>query len=260
MKVNILLTVLLIASSCQSTEKKVPNTIKRDSGLKIIYEEKGSGPMIEKGSKFYFKVKLFLDDSLVWENENGETIHDPIGNNLIEGMVELNGLLREGDNVIAVMPSSIAYGDKQRGIIYPGATLEFHKEITKVEEPKPLLYEALVSKYKKGNVNLMLDEYERITNTTDSSDYHLGVENLFEVSMILSRDEEYLDALTTLDYSLQNTINPTDYFFFRTQRIDMLDKLGRTQEAMDSLNILIEENPDSKELISFKTELEQRNN
>ena len=264
MKIKLLYLSLLVLVSCktdtQKTEHIVEDTLTTDSGLKLVYKEKGEGLKIEKGSKFYFKVKLFLDDSLVFENDNGQTIHDPLGNNLIEGMIELNGLLHEGDKVVALMPSSIAYGDEQRGPIYPGATLEFHKEITKVEQPKKLLYEELVSKYKNGNVKLMLDEYERITTTRDSLDYHLGVENLFEVSMFLIRDEKYLDALTALNSSLKMTANPNEYVFLRTQRVDLLDKLGRKQEAIDSLNILIEQNPDRKELIDFKTEIKQSDN
>ena len=122
MKLNYYLAIISIAllGSCNSGSKVGSaevngDTIVTESGLKYIYITKGEGKEIERGSEVSAYLGLKIEDSLVW---NTDAMPDSLFvfragvSTLIQGFTEMAFLLREGDEVVAIMPDSIAYGEQ----------------------------------------------------------------------------------------------------------------------------------------------------
>ena len=146
MKILIPLVILLIAiSSCRPNKGGVDvirlgDTIQTSSGLKYYYIKKGKGRSIESGSKVGTYRSLKVDDSVVWNtNELPDSLFTFLADStkLIKGFTEVSRLLREGDEIVAILPDSLAYGAKGAGdIIPPYATLVYNEfKVVRVEQP-----------------------------------------------------------------------------------------------------------------------------
>lgn len=130
----LVLFMAFVIASCQyggtaSSNKQTNDTIQTASGLKYLYLKKGDGPRIVSGARVGTYLSLMVDDSVVWNtNELPDSLFTFIADStrLIKGFTEVSMLLREGDEIIAVLPDSLAYGAKGAGdIIPPHATLVY---------------------------------------------------------------------------------------------------------------------------------------
>ncbi|MDB4304109.1 FKBP-type peptidyl-prolyl cis-trans isomerase [Desulfosarcina sp.] len=141
--------IIIIALSCvnQPNNKDQENfslndTITTTSGLKYIFLKKGKGPKIELGSEVKAYTDLYINDAdtIFWTTatEKDSVFQFTHGKTrLIKGFSELNNYLSEGDEVIAILPDSLAYGKAGRNGMPGGATLIYKPYIVKsVSEPK----------------------------------------------------------------------------------------------------------------------------
>ncbi|MBR8537995.1 FKBP-type peptidyl-prolyl cis-trans isomerase [Carboxylicivirga sediminis] len=130
----LVLFMAFVTVSCQyggtaSSNKPANDTIQTASGLKYLYLKKGDGPKIVSGARVGTYLSLMVNDSVVWNtNELPDSLFTFIADStrLIKGFTEVSMLLREGDEIIAILPDSLAYGAKGAGdIIPPNATLVY---------------------------------------------------------------------------------------------------------------------------------------
>lgn len=141
----LIITIALVLASCQfksshSSDEKVDNIICTASGLQYYYIKKGDGPKVEPGSKVGTYLSLKVEDSVVWNtNELPDSLFTFVADStrLIKGFTEVSLLLRQGDEIVAILPDSLAYGAKGAGdVIPPHATLVYDVfKVVKVEAP-----------------------------------------------------------------------------------------------------------------------------
>jgi FKBP-type peptidyl-prolyl cis-trans isomerase len=141
----LILSSCLLLASCQvrSTQSKpvaLGDTIQTASGVKYLYLKKGDGPQVVPGSKVGTYLSLMVNDSVVWNtNELPDSLFTFVADStrLIKGFTEVALLLREGDEIVAILPDSLAYGDKGKGeVIPPNATLVYDQfKVVSVEGP-----------------------------------------------------------------------------------------------------------------------------
>lgn len=147
MKVLVLVIVFisLLVTSCQFKQgaegsSDLGDTIQTASGLKYLYLKKGDGPKIVSGAKVGTLLNLKVGDSVVWNSfEEPDSLFSFTADStrLIRGFTEVVSYLRQGDEIIAVLPDSLAYGAKGAGdVIPPHATLVYDQfKVLKVELP-----------------------------------------------------------------------------------------------------------------------------
>ena len=141
----LVLFIGLFLSSCnfkggQSIQSPLGDTIQTASGLKYLHLKKGDGPKVVPGAKVGTYLSLMVDDTVVWNtNELPDSLFTFTADStrLIKGFTEVSLLLREGDEIIAVLPDSLAYGAKGAGdVIPPYATLVYDQfKVVSVELP-----------------------------------------------------------------------------------------------------------------------------
>ena len=124
----------------QTSSSVLGDTIQTASGLKYLYLKRGDGPQVVPGAKVGTYLSLKVDDSVVWNtNELPDSLFTFIADStrLIKGFTEVSLLLREGDEIIAILPDSLAYGAKGAGeVIPPFATLVYDQfKVVSVELP-----------------------------------------------------------------------------------------------------------------------------
>ena len=143
-----ILFLLIFLISCQdsSTNKKdksaTIDTIQTKSGLQYFYIKHGNGPKVESGDEVRTYLSLMVNDSVVWNSDTQpDSLYTFIADKsrVIRGFNEMAMLLREGDEVVAILPDSLAYGSRGAGnAIPPYATLVYDKfKIVKVVKPEP---------------------------------------------------------------------------------------------------------------------------
>ena len=129
-----LLSIFILLASCKEKPTTADDatalgdTITTSSGLKYLYLKKGNGQKIEMGSMVVSYTDLYIKelDSLLWTTS---TMHDSVfkfiqeKETMIKGFTELNSYLVEGDEVVAVLPDSIAYGKEDHNGLPGGSTL-----------------------------------------------------------------------------------------------------------------------------------------
>ncbi|MCU4173623.1 FKBP-type peptidyl-prolyl cis-trans isomerase [Carboxylicivirga sp. N1Y90] len=147
MKVTLMIAVCLslFATSCQFKQgaegsSDLGDTIQTASGLKYLYLKKGDGPKVVSGAKVGTLLSLKVGDSVVWNSfEEPDSLFSFTADStrLIKGFTEVVSYLRQGDEIIAVLPDSLAYGAKGAGdVIPPYATLVYDQfKVVKVELP-----------------------------------------------------------------------------------------------------------------------------
>ena len=171
-------------SNNQQIEEDFSNdTIQTVSSLKYIYLKKGQGRKIEDGCAVEAYSKLYVNeiDTVFWstDNEPDSSITFIQGKTrLIKGSLELYSLLREGDEVIAIMPDSLGYGKKGRGALPGGATLTFNPIIVKsVSAPKKVFSDTLTVALENGGLEQMISVYDGIANSKLKENYHFMSES-----------------------------------------------------------------------------------
>ncbi|MCG8579470.1 MAG: FKBP-type peptidyl-prolyl cis-trans isomerase [Bacteroidales bacterium] len=141
----LLITGTLILASCQfkstqSDKENADNIIRTASGLQYYYIKKGDGPKVEPGCRVGTYLSLKVEDSVVWNtNELPDSLFTFVADStrLIKGFTEVSLLLRQGDEIVAILPDTLAYGAKGAGdVIPPHATLVYDVfKVVKVEAP-----------------------------------------------------------------------------------------------------------------------------
>jgi hypothetical protein len=254
--------------SCQTDKKssnaneKAKDTITTLSGLKYFYITKGEGRKVEAGSKVTAMLSLKVNDTIIWTSYSAKDssftyIADRGG--VIKGYNEMAMLMREGDDVAAFLPGSIAYGEKGSGkVIPPNATLEYDQfKITRVGEPRLVLADTLFYVLKNDGIKKMKSVYQQITATKDSVLYHGGMEQLTGLWRKLnsaSLFKEAYDAFTFLNKDVNNTT-------FQFYIIRSLENQGEFKEAIAKVNTALKGglSAGQKEYyIKYKTDLTKK--
>lgn len=240
------LAASILMFSCK-TEKKstdtttnVKDTITTASGLKYFYITKGEGKKVEPGAKVRAMLSLKVNDSVIWTSYKAKDsaftyIADRGG--VIKGYNEMAMLMREGDDVAAFLPGSIAYGEEGSGdVIPPNAILEYNQfKITYVSEPRLVLSDSLFTALKAGNLKKMKAIYKQATATKDSILYHGGMSQLNGLWRKLSRAslfEEAYDAFTFLNKDLNNSN-------FQFYIIRSLENQSKFKEALAKVDVIL---------------------
>ncbi len=237
------LILILLAStifSCKTENKSDRNitlgdTITTDSGLKYIFLKKGNGQKIEEGSKVKIYTDLYLNDAdtTIWKtSEDKDSVFAFIHKktSLIDGFTEIHNYLVEGDEVIAILPDSLAYGEKGSGTVPPKATLVYNPLIVKyVSEPKKMMIDTLLSISKDKGVDSAVSFYEKYSS---GKEYHSELMDIIEIFPKFTKDSMYIEMenFSKLLMSKADDKNVKQSLFYY-QSIS-LDKQGKTQEAI----------------------------
>lgn len=111
----------------------LPNVKKTESGLQYVIEKVGKGKAAKKGDTVKVLYKGSLLNGQVFDENLTEGITFPVGlGQVIPGWDEMLQLMKEGDKFKAVIPWTIAYGNRGNGPIPPFSSLVFEMELVKV--------------------------------------------------------------------------------------------------------------------------------
>ncbi|GAB4288254.1 MAG: hypothetical protein Kow0068_14040 [Marinilabiliales bacterium] len=124
----------LIKSYLQRTSTNVEPT---ESGLYYVEKEKGTGLKPEPGDLVSINYLVYFIDGSPIENsyETGKPFKFRLyTNEVIKGLDEGVSMMNAGGKAILIIPSKLAYGDKQHGNIPPYSTLVFEVELLSVEK------------------------------------------------------------------------------------------------------------------------------
>lgn len=225
-------------SDGKSTNKneEAKDTITTASGLKYYYLTKGTGNKVEPGSKISAQLSLKVKDSVVWTSyQSKDSVFSHIAGRggVIKGYDEMALLMREGDNVVAILPSDIAYGTRGSGkAIPPNATLIYDRfKITYVSEPKLVLSDTLFYALKNDGIKSMKAKY-LVATTKDSTNYHGGMDQLDALWRKLRRASMFTEAEQA--YTFLNTKTPTTNFDFYIIR--SLENQGKVKDAITKID------------------------
>ncbi|HBX51504.1 MAG: hypothetical protein A2275_02995 [Bacteroidetes bacterium RIFOXYA12_FULL_35_11] len=106
------------------------------SGLYYIEEQAGKGKPTAKGKKAYVHyIGTFIDGKVFDTSyERNEPFSFTIGaNEAIQGMEEGVMKMKAGGKAKLIIPSKLAYGEKQKGPVAPFSTLVFEVELLEVK-------------------------------------------------------------------------------------------------------------------------------
>jgi hypothetical protein len=254
--------------SCKTDQKstnethKVKDTITTASGLKYFYITKGEGRKVAPGSKVTAMLSLKVNDSVIWtsyaaKDSSFTYIADRGG--VIKGYNEMAMLMREGDDVAAFLPSTIAYGDKGSGkVIPPNATLEYNQfKIVHVGEPKLVLSDSLFYALKEHGIHKMKTIYKQATTTKDSALYHGGLGQLNGLWRKLSREQMFKEANDAFSFINKTYNNSTfDFYIIRS-----LDNIGETKQAISKIDNVLKRTltvAQKEYFIKYKVELTKK--
>lgn len=266
MKLNYLILFTLIFSCTQTQEKKDSisdnDTIKTASGLQYYYLKRGEGRKIEKGSKVAAYNKLYLNDvdTVFWStDESKDSVFTFIEGytSLIKGATELYPLLREGDELVAIMPDSIAYGKEDNRGLPGGSTLIFNPiKIKSVSEPKKVISDTLFAAYQKESVDQISTVYQSIANSPLSNEYHMDIDQLNQLFRKMMDENDFIaveKAITQLEPLVPANSNLGGMWYFK---IIAVAQQGDTARAIRLINETIEKDPDDaywKEMLADMT-------
>ena len=187
---NIIILLLITSTglSCSNNKKDNHNrniilkdTITTSSGLKYIFLKEGNGRKIEIGSKVKAYYDLYINDSdTIAETTSTEkdSIFEFIHgiSSLIKGFSELNNYLVEGDEVIAIIPDSLAYGKESN------ETLIYNPYIIKyVPEPKEMLNDTIYTITTTQDSEKAIKLYEKILASDLKNNYHTDIDQMLNL-------------------------------------------------------------------------------
>ena len=107
---------------------------KTSSGLqyKIIKEGDGKAPTLNNEVEIHYEGKLLNGKVFDSSFKRGTTASFPL-NKLVKGWQEGLPLIKEGGEILLLVPPQLGYGDQQAGIIPPNSTLYFRIKLFKVK-------------------------------------------------------------------------------------------------------------------------------
>ncbi len=207
MRFTLLITIALLMSCTSSNNDGLgpENTITTESGLQYYYLKKGDGRMIEKGSIVETKLSLLVEDELIWTSYEAEdSLFTFIAgvSGVIDGFEEMAFLMREGDNVVAMLPYDIAYGEDGAGDdIPPYATLVYDRyEIVLVSEPKKVLADTLTIAFSEAGTEGVREAYESIIDSELSDQYHTDLDLLQPMFGEMRENKQFDELFTLAEY------------------------------------------------------------
>ena len=252
--IQFLLIIVLIIHSCSNIKKdghsrniKLNDTITTSSGLKYMFLKVGKGRKIEIGSKVKAYYDLYINDADTID-ESTSTEKDSIfefvhgKTPLIKGFSELNNYLIEGDEVIAIIPDSLAYGEESN------ETLIYKPYIVKyVTEPKEMLGDTLYIITTTSNAKDAIIYYEKVMNSELKNNYHTGI---FEMTSLLEKikgDSLHSESEYLANYFINKTEDSDLIEWFKYFKLIALEGQGKYKEAITLVQPLLE-NGNYKEL------------
>ncbi|MEM8568088.1 MAG: FKBP-type peptidyl-prolyl cis-trans isomerase [Bacteroidota bacterium] len=253
---------LFIGMACSgpdmnNTELK-NDTVQTHSGLRYVYLKRGEGRKVEVGSKLDTKLSLMVEDSVIWNTYSApdSLFSFVVGvGQVIKGFDEMALLMREGDNVLAILPDSIAYGDKGAGdAIPPNATLVYDRyEIVSASEPRLVPVDTLRSILKDSGIEELGAQFEAIT--LDTAVFHKwgDYDDYYFVRRVIG-DSLYTEAFE-LAYYLGTLHNDPNTLSLMTMA---QEEQGLYQAAIDTLESIIARYPESEfDKEYFESEIER---
>ncbi len=255
------LCALIGLSACnthKNSEKIIVlgDTIRTTSGLQYYYEKIGKGRKVEAGCEMATYLSLKVGDDVVWTSaDQPDSLFTYVAGytRLIKGFTEMSMLLREGDEVIAILPDSLAYGAKGAGdIIPPHATLVYDKFIVlRVDEPKGIMADTLLKAIEIGGEKAAMEKYKEITISSDSNKYHRGQDHLYRMWDKLSKTKQHKKA-AEVAACFANATNDNKLWY---KMVLSLEMLGEFKEAKENLEVLIGKEPTNKEFADKLVEM-----
>lgn len=243
---NYLILLLIVASfySCNQEEKKesrnivLGDTISTASGLKYIFLKEGKGKSIKKNSKVEEYMDLYLNesDSIFWSTSTEKDsiigfIH--ASTSMIKGFEELNTYLVEGDEVIAILPDSIAYGKEGGNGMPPGTTLIYNPLIVKkVSEPKKLINDTLQAITTTMGSQAAINFYQKVINTELKNEFHTDMDLLFGLLDSLSDKKLYAETEKLSVHFGEITKENSELETFAFYEMFALEEQGKINDAM----------------------------
>jgi len=243
----ILLFIVFTGLSCSNNKKDSHNrniilndTITTSSGLKYIFLKEGNGRKIEIGSKVKTYYDLYINDSdTIAETTSTEkdSIFEFIHgiSPLIKGFSELNNYLFEGDEVIAIIADSLAYGKESN------ETLTYNPYIVKyVPEPKEMLNDTLYTITSTENAKNAIKLYEKVLNGDLKNRYHTDLNQMIDLMKKLSKDSLHSESEYLADYFSKKTEDGFLSEYFISFKLAALEGQGEYEEAIALIEPLIE--------------------
>lgn len=240
-----LLSILMLLASCKEKQttaddaNALGDTITTDSGLKYLYLKKGNGQKIEMGSMVVSYTDLYIKelDSLLWTTS---TMHDSVfkfiqeKETMIKGFTELNSYLVEGDEVVAVLPDSIAYGKEDHNGLPGGSTLVYDPYVVKKVTPKKEdITDTLVQIIKTQKVDDALRFYEEERDKAAQGSFHTDVDLIYMGLLTeLVQDSLATEILQVADYMEAETSDSNTLFALQTVQVYALQMQGKLEEAL----------------------------
>jgi len=261
-KLTFLLIMVLGMFSCSngktknSDQKKdvaLMDTITTSSGLKYFYLKKGNGRKIEIGSMVKSYTNLYVEgaDTALWTTDSEkDSLFTFIYENhsMIKGFIELNNYLVEGDEVVAILPDSIAYGKKGTGSIPAGATLVYNPYgIKSVSKPKINIADTLFQIASSHNGKDAISFYENIRKSKLNNKYHTDIDIIYwPLFSKLVKDSLYVQTEILADYFEGLTEDSNTIEDLKSFKISSLVGQGKIQEAISKIERYIKEENDSE--------------
>ena len=240
-----LLSIFILLASCKEKPTTADDatalgdTITTSSGLKYLYLKKGNGQKIEMGSMVVSYTDLYIKelDSLLWTTS---TMHDSVfkfiqeKETMIKGFTELNSYLVEGDEVVAVLPDSIAYGKEDHNGLPGGSTLVYDPYVVKKVTPKKEdIVDTLVQIIKTQKVDDALRFYEEERDKAAQGSFHTDVDLIYMGLLTeLVQDSLATEILQVADYMEAQTSDSNTLFALQTVQVYALQMQGKLEEAL----------------------------
>lgn len=240
-----LLSIFILLASCKEKPTTADDatalgdTITTASGLKYLYLKKGNGQKIEMGSMVVSYTDLYIKelDSLLWTTS---TMHDSVfkfiqeKETMIKGFTELNSYLVEGDEVVAVLPDSIAYGKEDHNGLPGGSTLVYDPYVVKKVTPKKEdIVDTLVQIIKTQKVDNALRFYEEERDKAAQGSFHTDVDLIYMGLLTeLVQDSLATEILQVADYMEAQTSDSNTLFALQTVQVYALQMQGKLEEAL----------------------------
>ena len=240
-----LLSIFILLASCKEKPTTADDatalgdTITTASGLKYLYLKKGNGQKIEMGSMVVSYTDLYIKelDSLLWTTS---TMHDSVfkfiqeKETMIKGFTELNSYLVEGDEVVAVLPDSIAYGKEDHNGLPGGSTLVYDPYVVKKVTPKKEdIVDTLVQIIKTQKVDNALRFYEEERDKAGQGSFHTDVDLIYMGLLTeLVQDSLATEILQVADYMEAQTSDSNTLFALQTVQVYALQMQGKLEEAL----------------------------
>lgn len=266
MKTYKLLVALMIISAfaCNSTSPETSDsvlgdTIQTDSGLQYYYLKRGEGRKVEPGAEVGTYLSLMVNDSVIWTSANdSDSLFTYIADftSVIKGFSEMTMLMQEGDNVVAILPDSLAYGTRGAGdLIPPNTTLVYNEfKMVRVDEPKGILSDTLFALYDQVGLEGIIEKYHTIVSSSDSSNYHKEISQLYDLWRTFSQEEMHQQAADLAVHFARITGDSR----LRYNMVLSYENLGNIEEALDSLALIIQDNEGWEQLKEKRAELEDK--